>query len=297
MLREKIKAAGTANDAARKPKSLWSDAWRRLKKNRAAMLGMAVLAALIFCAVFADVIAPAGYDDQVLSRRFQPPSFAFPCGTAHLGRDIFSRIIHGSRISLEVGFFAVLLSVAAGSVFGSLAAYYGKAIDNVLMRVIDVMMAIPSILLSISVCAALGAGTRNMIIAIAISSIPGYARVVRSAVLSVKNQEFVEAAVSNGASDARIIFRYILPNCMAAIIVQATMSVAKAILSASSLSFIGLGIQQPIPEWGAMLAVGRAYIRNYWWIITFPGLAIMVTIYAINLFGDGLRDALDPRLK
>jgi len=165
------------------------------------------------------------------------------------------------------------------------------------MRFIDIWMSLPSILLAISVMAALGSSINNLVIAIAISSIPGHARIVRSAVLSVKNQEFIEAAISNGASDFRIITRYILPNCLAPIIVQATMSVAKAILSASSLSFIGLGVQQPVPEWGAMLSAGRTYIRDYPWIITFPGLAIMITIYGINLFGDGLRDALDPRLK
>ena len=218
-------------------------------------------------------------------------------GTDHYGRSILSRILYGGRISLLVGICAVALSVTMGTVLGSIAGYYGGVVDNVIMRIVDVMMAIPNILLAIAICAALGNGLQNMIFSIAISSVPGYARVVRSAVLSVRNQEYIEAAVSNGAGDIRIIFKYILPNCLAPIIVQATMRVASAILSASSLAFIGLGVQQPIPEWGAMLSAGRPYFRDYWWVITFPGLAIMMTIYGINLFGDGLRDALDPRLK
>ena len=275
----------------------WGDVWKRLKRNKAAVIGMCILFLIVFCAIFADVLAPEGYDAQVYTQRFVKPCLKFPCGTDQYGRSILSRMIHGSRISLIVGFSAVVVSMSFGTVIGAVAGYYGKTVDNILMRAIDIMMAIPNILLAIAVCAALGSGTRNLVIAIAIGAIPGHARVVRSAVLSVRNQEYVEAAISNGASDARIIARYILPNCMAPIIVQSTMSVAKAILSASSLAFIGLGIQQPVPEWGAMLSAGREYIRDYWWVITFPGLAIMLTIYGINLFGDGLRDALDPRLK
>ena len=280
-----------------KKNSQWKYTFKRLKKNKAAIIGLILLIILMLGAILADFIAPYGYDDQLLSRRFQAPSIQFPFGTDNLGRDIFSRVLHGSRISLQVGLFSVLLSVAIGTIIGSISGYYGKIVDNLLMRFIDIMMSMPRILLAIAICAALGTGIRNLIIAIAIGSIPEFSRIVRGSVLALKNQEFIEAAISNGASDIRIIIKYILPNCMAVIIVQATMSVAKAILSASSLSFIGLGVQQPIPEWGAMLSVGRSYIRNSWWIITFPGLAIMMTIFAINLFGDGLRDSLDPRLK
>jgi len=280
-----------------KKNSQWKYTFKRLKKNKAAIIGLILLIILALGAILADFIAPNGYDDQLLSRRFQAPSIQFPFGTDNLGRDIFSRVLHGSRISLQVGLFSVLLSVAIGTIIGSISGYYGKIVDNLLMRFIDIMMSMPRILLAIAICAALGTGIRNLIIAIAIGSIPEFSRIVRGSVLALKNQEFIEAAISNGASDIRIIIKYILPNCMAVIIVQATMSVAKAILSASSLSFIGLGVQQPIPEWGAMLSVGRSYIRNSWWIITFPGLAIMMTIFAINLFGDGLRDSLDPRLK
>lgn len=284
-------------EVKRKNNSMWSEAWKRLKRNKTAIFGLALLILVILGAILAGVIAPEGYDAQNLRNRFMAPSSSHIFGTDQYGRDIFARVLYGARISLRVGFSAVILSVTVGTVIGAYAAYYGKHIDNILMRFIDIWMSIPSILLAISVMAALGSSINNLVIAIAISAIPGHARIVRSAVLSVKNQEFIEAAISNGASDFRIISLYVLPNCLAPIIVQATMSVAKAILSASSLSFIGLGVQQPIPEWGAMLSVGRTYIRDYPWIITFPGLAIMATIYGINLFGDGLRDALDPRLK
>lgn len=284
-------------DTKRKKNTMRSEIWIRLKRNKTAMFGLFLLLLVILGALLAGVVAPEGYDAQNLRDRFIAPNASHIFGTDQYGRDIFARVLYGARISLSIGFSAVILSVTVGTIIGAYAAYYGKHVDNILMRFIDIWMAIPNILLAISVMAALGASINNLVIAIAIGAIPGHARIVRSAVLSVKNQEFIEAAVSNGASDFRIITRYILPNCLAPIIVQATMSVAKAILSASSLSFIGLGVQQPVPEWGAMLSVGRTYIRDYPWIITFPGIAIMTTIYGINLFGDGLRDALDPRLK
>ncbi len=280
-----------------KKNSQFREAWKRLKRNKRAMVGLFILLLIIFGAVFAGVLAPEGYDNQDYTVALKAPCWQYLMGTDHYGRSILSRILYGGRISLLVGICAVALSVTMGTILGSVAGYYGGVVDNIIMRIVDVMMAIPNILLAIAICAALGNGLQNMIFAIAISSVPGYARVVRSAVLSVRNQEYIEAAVSNGAGDARIIFKYILPNCLAPIIVQATMRVAGAILSASSLAFIGLGVQQPVPEWGAMLSAGRPYFRDYWWVITFPGLAIMMTIYGINLFGDGLRDALDPRLK
>lgn len=275
----------------------FQDAWKRLKRNKRAIVGMIILLLIILGALLAGVIGPEGFDEHDYTQIFQKPSWKHLCGTDNFGRDIFHRILYGGRISLVVGFCAVVVSVSLGTVLGSVAGYYGGAVDNIIMRFMDVMMAIPNTLLAIAVCAALGSGIDKMILAIAITAVPGHSRVVRSAVLSARHQEYIEAAVSNGASDARIIFKYILPNCLAPIIVQATMSVARAILSASSLAFIGLGVQQPTPEWGAMLSAGRNYIRDYWWVITFPGVAIMLTIYGINLFGDGLRDALDPRLK
>lgn len=277
--------------------SQWKDVCWRLWQNKAAMAGLLVLVLLVLCAIFADVIAPYGIDDQDLSRRFIRPCKEFPMGTDNFGRDIFSRIIYGTRISLRVGLFATAISAIAGTILGAVSGYYGKTIDNIIMRVVDVMLAIPSILLAISIAAALGPGLRNVMIAISIGSIPSFARMVRASALTVKEQEYIEAARSIGASDLRIITRHILPNCMAPIIVQATMGVAGAILSTSGLSFIGLGISPPTPEWGAMLSNGRQYIRDAGYIVLFPGLVIMVTILAINLLGDGLRDALDPRLK
>ncbi|WP_294144739.1 ABC transporter permease [uncultured Clostridium sp.] len=294
MLAADVKKNGTG---ARKRQSQLKGIWRRLKKNKAAMLGLIVIILLIICAVLAPVIAPYGYDDQLLSRRFIFPCREFPFGTDNLGRDILSRVIYGSRISLAVGLVSVSISVVFGTILGSIAGYYGNVLDNVIMRAIDIVLSIPSILLAISIAAMLGQGLFNLMIAIGVSEIPRYARVVRAQILSVKDQEFVEAARAVGASDFHIILFHILPNCLAPMIVQATIGVATAILDAAGLSFIGLGIQPPIPDWGGMLSAGRQYIRDYWYIVTFPGLMIMMTIYSLNLFGDGLRDALDPRLK
>ena len=277
--------------------SQWKDVLYRLCQNKAAMVGLAIMVLLVLCAIFADVLAPYGYDDQDLSRRFIEPCREFPFGTDNFGRDIFSRIIYGSRISLQVGLISVAISTVFGVALGAVAGYYGKVLDNIIMRVVDVMLAIPSILLAISIAAALGPGLRNVMIAISIGSVPSFARIVRASVLTIKEQEFVEAAQAVGAGDGRILLKHILPNCMATIIVQATLGVAGAILSTSGLSFIGLGISPPTPEWGSMLSAGRQYIRDHGYIVLFPGLAIMITIFALNLLGDGLRDALDPRLK
>lgn len=275
----------------------WRDVWRRLKKNKMAMFGLCVILVLIFAAIFADHIAPYWYDDQHLEDRFLSPNSQYLLGTDNLGRDIFSRIIYGSRISLQVGFVAVGISAIVGGAFGAIAGYYGGKLDNFIMRIMDVLLAIPGILLAISIVAALGPGLINVMIAVGIGSVPQYARIVRASILSIRDEEFVEAARAVGANDFRIIIKHIIPNSLAPIIVQATLGVASAILSAAGLSFIGLGIQPPIPEWGAMLSTGRDYLRDHWHIATFPGLAIMITIFGLNLLGDGLRDALDPRLK
>ncbi|NMA61061.1 MAG: ABC transporter permease, partial [Firmicutes bacterium] len=208
-----------------------------------------------------------------------------------------SRIIYGSRISLIVGFSSIIVAIIFGGLLGAISGYYGDKVDNVIMRAMDVLMAIPGMLLAISLAAALKPGLMNLVIAIAIADVPGYARVVRASVLTIKEQEYIEAAECIGAPDSRIIFQHIIPNCLAPIIVQATLGMAGAILSASALSFLGLGIQPPTPEWGSMLSSARQYIRTYWHMTTFPGIAIMITIFALNVLGDGLRDALDPRLK
>lgn len=282
-----------------KKRSQWVEVWRRLKRNKMAILGLVILVILVLLAVFADVIA--NYDNVVikqnLAHRLQGPSAAHWLGTDEFGRDIFARLVHGTRVSLQVGIVAVGISIVIGGILGAVAGYYGGKLDNTIMRVMDIFLAVPSILLAIAIVSALGPSIINLMLAISISSVPSYARIVRASVLSIRDQEFIEAAKAIGASNTRIIFRHIIPNSLAPVIVQATLGVASAILSTAGLSFIGLGIQPPAPEWGSMLSGGRQYLRYAWWVTTFPGVAIMITILSLNLLGDGLRDALDPRLK
>ena len=270
---------------------------RSLCKSPLAMLGLFIVLLLIVCAIFADSIAPYSYSKQDLLHAFEFPSAKHLFGTDEFGRDIFSRMVYGSRISLVVGFIAVGIAILFGGLLGAVAGYYGGVLDNLIMRAMDILLSIPSTVLAISIAAALGPGLLNLMVAVGISSTPAYARVMRGSVLSVKGQEFVEAAKAVGSSDRRIILRHIIPNCMAPLIVQSTLGVASAILSTAGLSFIGLGIQPPTPEWGAMLSGARAYIRDYAYMTFFPGFAIMITILALNFLGDGLRDALDPKLK
>ena len=285
------------NNEQIKKQSLWKEVWRRLKRNKTAMFGLTVIILLILMAIFADFIAPYHFDDQDLTRRFQFPNSSHWLGTDNFGRDVLSRIIYGSRISLQVGLISVGIAATIGTVLGAIAAFYGGALDNAVMRFMDILLAIPGMLLAIAIASALGPGLRNMMIAIGIGAIPGYARVVRASVLTIKEQEFIEAAKSVGASNFKIITRHIMPNALAPLLVQATLGVAGAVLSAAALSFLGLGIQPPTPEWGAMLSAARQFIRDYWHLATFPGLMIMLVVYSLNVFGDGLRDALDPRLK
>lgn len=282
-----------------KKRSMAADIWQRLARNKMAMLGLVILVILVLAAIFADVIAD--YNTKVVAQniadRLQGPSAAHWFGTDEFGRDIFARIVHGSRVSLVVGIVSVSISLVIGGTLGAFAGFYGGKTDNIIMRFMDVFLAVPSILLAITIVAALGSSLVNVMLAIGVSGVPTFARIVRAAVMSVKDQEFVESSRAIGASSITIIFREILPNCMAPIIVQATLSVAGAILSTASLSFIGLGVKPPAPEWGAMLASGRSYLRDAVHLTLFPGLAIVITILALNLLGDGLRDALDPRLK
>lgn len=282
-----------------KKRSMALEIWRRLRKNKMAMLGLVILVMLALTAIFADVIAE--YDTKVIAQdiknRLQGPSMEHWCGTDEFGRDIFARLVHGSRVSLVVGLISVSISLLMGGALGAIAGYYGGRVDNVIMRIMDIFLAVPSILLAMTIVAALGTSLINVMLAIGVSGIPGYARIVRASVMSIKDQEFVEASRAIGAKSPTTIFREILPNCLAPIIVQATLSVAGAILSTASLSFIGLGVQPPSPEWGAMLSGGRNYLRDALHLTLFPGLAIVITILALNLLGDGLRDALDPRLK
>lgn len=270
---------------------------KRLSRAPLAMAGLVIVLVLVVAAVFAGYIAPYGYADQDLMAAFEEPSRTHIFGTDEFGRDIFSRIVYGARVSLQVGFIAVGIAVFVGGFLGAIAGYYGGRADNIIMRAMDILLSIPSILLAIAIAASLGPGLFNLMIAVGISSTPNYARIVRGSVLSIRSQEFVEAAKAVGSSDLRIIMKHIIPNCLAPIIVQSTLGVAIAILTAAGLSFIGLGIQPPIPEWGAMLSGGREYIRDYAYMTIFPGLAIMITILALNFLGDGLRDALDPKLK
>lgn len=276
---------------------LWLESWRRLIRRPTATLGMIIFLALVLMALFPSLIAPEGYDNQQYTKLFQPPSAQNIMGTDNLGRDVFSRVLYGARYSMGVGFFAVIFALLIGGTMGSIAAFYGGRADSLIMRFLDIVLSIPSILLAIAITSILGTNIVNLTIAISISSFPHYARIVRAAILSIKELEFVEAARAIGASDTRIIFRHLLPNAMAPIIVQATVGLGGAILSCAALSFIGLGIQPPLPEWGTMLSAGREYIREYWWLVVFPGMFIMLAIFSVNLFGDGLRDALDPRLK
>lgn len=280
-----------------KKQSMVKEVIHRMSYNSLAMFGLVVCIIFVLCALFPGKIAPEGFDDQMYSRAFIAPCLQFPFGTDSFGRDILSRVIWGARTSLSIGILSVAFSVLVGGVIGSIAGYAGGQVDNVLMRIMDIFMAIPSFLLCIAITAAFGSGFVVIICAIAIGNVPTYARIVRAAILTIKDGEFVEAARAIGAGDLRVILKHLLPNCLSPIIVQATMGVAGAILSAAGLSFMGLGVQPPTPEWGYMLNAGKQYIRDAWWIVTFPGVTIMLAIFSLNMLGDGLRDALDPKLK
>lgn len=280
-----------------KKRSQGQEIWRRFKRNKGALLGAFIVILLIVFAIFAEYIAPYDPVKQDLVNRLQTPSAAHWFGTDELGRDIFSRIVYGSRISLSVGLIAIIISLTGGVALGAVAGFYGGRLDDVIMRVMDVLLSIPTILLNISIVAALGSGLQNVMIAIGFSSIPGYCRLVRASILSLRDQEFVEASRAAGANDFFLITQHILPNCLAPIIVQATLRIGSAILSCASMSFIGLGIVPPTPEWGSMLSTGRDFLRDAPHLCTFPGLAIMAAVFSMNLVGDGLRDALDPKLR
>lgn len=276
---------------------LWHDAWRRLRRDKGAIAGLFVVAVLIVVAVIAPAITPYPPNDQSFRIKLEPPSAEHLLGTDEFGRDVLSRILVGTRVALWVGITPVVIALIAGVTLGLVAGFYGRGIDQVLMRLIDIMLAFPWLLLAIGIMAILGPGINNVIIAVAIVYIPAFARIVRGSVLSIKEKEFVEAARAMGQPDRRIIVRHILANAWAPIIVLATLSIGQAIIYAAGLSFIGLGTQPPDADWGEMLNSGREYLRDAPWLGFFPGLAILITVLAFNLFGDGLRDALDPRLR
>lgn len=273
------------------------ETWMRLRKNRLAVLGMVILLLIIIIAVFAEQIAPYPYDLQDYNVVSEPPSAQHWFGTDNYGRDILSRVIYGTRLSLRIGFISLAGGALVGCLLGAIAGYFGGFADTFIMRITDILMSIPRIVLAIAIASALGSGLTNAMLAVAISSIPNFARVVRASTLTVKDQEYIEAARCVGAKSPHIIWRHIFPNVLAPIIVQATLGVGTAIILAAALSFLGLGVQPPTPEWGAMLSTARTYMRDHAYMVIFPGLAIMITVLALNLFGDGLRDALDPKLK
>ncbi len=281
----------------RKPRSLWSDAWRRLLRNPVAMTGGVIALLLVAVALGARYVAPYDPAAQDLANSLASPSPTHLAGTDVHGRDIFSRIIHGTAISLRIGFLGMLLGCLIGVTLGLASGYYGGWLDMVIMRLLDVQLAFPGLLLAICIIAVIGPGLENVIIAVGIFSVPMFARVTRGQVLSLKQQDYVLAARMMGAQDGRIMIRHLLPNALAPILVIATLRIATAILTAASLSFLGLGAQPPTPEWGAMLSDGRQYLTIAPHAATTPGLAILVTVLSFNLLGDGLRDALDPRLR
>lgn len=286
-------------DKKKPRKSGFSEVWRRYKKSKLAMLGLIMLCTILFFTLFANLIAD--YEENAINQntsiRLQAPSLAHWFGTDEYGRDIFARIIYGARNSFLLAFTATTAALAISVVIGSIAAYYGGLMDNIIMRVLDMFMGIPLLLLAIAISASLGPGMKNLIIAVTIAQIPGFTRITRSAILNIVGMEYIEAARSYGTTDAGIIAFHILPNAFGLIIVQATMSLASTILTIASLSYIGLGMQPPAPELGAMLSDGKEFMRYYPSLVIFPGLTIAISALSLNLVGDGLRDALDPRLR
>jgi peptide/nickel transport system permease protein len=273
----------------------WKQTLRVLWSNRLAAAGLVTLTVLILVAVFAPLIAPYGVNEQDLTARFDPPSLTHLFGTDDLGRDTFSRVVWGSRVSLQVGLISVGISLVAGTLIGLIAGYRGGAIDSVLMRLMDVIFSFPVILLAIAIVAVLSPSLFNVMLAIAVVFTPIFARVVRGSVLSVREEVHITAVRSIGASDARIVLKHVLPNVAAPVIVQTSISLAFAILTEAALSYLGVGVQPPRPAWGQMLQASQDVLDIAWWMSVFPGLAILVTVMAFNLVGDGLRDALDPQ--
>lgn len=282
----------------RKESSLTKDAWRRFTRNGAARAGMIIVLVFTLTALLAPIVAPYNpRTDRNLTNRLKPPSLSHPFGTDDLGRDIFMRVVHGAQISLRVGLVAVGIAMAIGTFLGMIAAYVGKGIDSIIMRLMDIMLAFPSTLLAIAIVALRGPGIFNTMLAVGVVRIPVYARIARSSVLSIKSRDYVEAARAVGVGGPRILGLHILPNSLSPIIVQATLGIATALLDAAALGFLGLGAQPPVPEWGAMLSQGyQQLFNNAPWVVFFPGAAIMLTVLGFNLLGDGLRDALDPRM-
>lgn len=292
-----------AVSSAQMRRQMLAEFWFYFSENRGAVIGLVVFVALVLTAVFASVIAPHSPFEQYRDVVLLPPAWleggnwSYPLGTDPVGRDILSRLIYGAQYSLFIGVFVTTLSLTTGIAIGVFAGYYGGWLDTAIMRLMDIILAFPSLLLALVLVAILGPGLTNGMIAIALVLQPHFVRLTRAAVMTEKTRDYVTAARLAGAGPFRLMFRTILPNCMAPLIVQATLSFSNAILDAAALGFLGMGAQPPAPEWGTMLAEAREFILRAWWVVTFPGLAILITVLAINLMGDGLRDALDPKLK
>ena len=269
----------------------------RLSRHRSARVGGACLIVIFLMAAFAPILAPEGYDNQNLALRLQAPSRETPLGTDELGRQLSSRIIWGAQISLQIAFMATGIGLVIGSALGLIGGFYGGYVDRAIMGLMDVLLAFPGILLALAVVAVLGPGLYNVMIAVGISGIPRFARLVRGSTLSVREKEFIEAQRAAGASDARILILHVLPNIMGPIIVFATLRVGVSIMQAAGVSFLGLGAQPPLPDWGGMISQGRHLLRVSWWVGVFPGVAVLITVFGFNLMGDGLRDALDPKIR
>ncbi|MBF4692123.1 ABC transporter permease [Fusibacter ferrireducens] len=294
--RSKHKSIRTEKETSRQHRN---ELWYRFKKNKGAMLGLFIIVFLVLVALSADFLLDYKTDviGQNLKERLQSPSLTHLFGTDELGRDLFFRVIYGARFSISIGVISVSIGLITGTFFGAIAGYFGGYIEEVIMRITDIMSAIPSILLAIAIVTALGASTLNLMIAVGVASIPEFVRITRASVLMVRNQEFIEAARALGVKEWKIIISHVLPNALAPIIVQTTLTTGSSIISASGLSFLGLGVPAPAPEWGSLLSAGRKFIRGYAYLTLFPGMAIMFTVLAFNLMGDGLRDVLDPKLK
>jgi dipeptide transport system permease protein len=283
--------------------SAFGEFWYYFRQNRGAVAGMVIIAIIVLLAIFADVVAPHAPAEQYRDALLKPPvweeggSWSFPLGTDDVGRDILSRLIYGARLSMIIGAIVILISLSLGIVLGLSAGFFGGVVDIAIMRVMDMMLALPSLLLAIVVVAVLGPSLFNAMFAVSIVVLPHFARLTRATVLSELAKTYVVASRVSGAGRLRLMFLTVLPNCMAPLIVQATLGFSTAILDAAALGFLGLGAQPPTPEWGTMLADSMQFVQRAWWIVTLPGLAILITVLAFNLLGDGLRDALDPRLK
>ena len=285
MTEEKRRAVGV---------SMWKLTWRRFRKNKLAMTGLVILCIIIAIAILAPVIAPYSPVEQHLEDRLQPPSSKYLFGTDELGRDILSRVLYGTQIALRVGVLVALISAAIGVTLGLISGYYGGIVDEVIMRIVDIVWSFPSLILALAIVSILGPGLINAMVAIALTMWASYARIVRGETLSVREELYIEAARAIGESDIRILFSYILPNVMSSILVLITYNIPSAIIVAASLSFLGLGAQPPTPDWGLMLSTARTYLTIAPWYSIFPGVAIMITVLAFNFIGDGLRDAIQP---